>query len=154
MKKILMASFAMTVFAASALLFQLTSCKKVIGQIHHECPDPVYPVEGLYTGTYSVDSKPDQGNLYYSFVVFPNGDLLTKGVTEFGDTVYQKGSWKISSDSTFTGTIATFTTPSIIQGISGKFSNDGKISDATWHDIYNPYGGGLSGNFSVMQRVN
>jgi len=155
MKKILMASLAMTVFAVSALLVQLTSCKKVAAQINnHDCPPPTYPVEGLYIGTYSVDSKPGQGNLYYSFVVFPNGDLLTKDVTEFGDTVYQKGSWTLLADSTFTGTISTFTTPSVFQAISGKFSSDGKISNATWHDTYNPYGTDLSGKFSVMQRVN
>ena len=155
MKKVLMASLVMTLFAATALLFQLTSCKKVVAQINnHDCPSPIYPVEGLYIGTYSVDSKSDQGNLYYSFVVFPNGDLLTKSANEYGDTSYQKGSWTLSNDSTFTGTIATFSTPSVIQAITGKFSNDGKISDATWHDIYNPFGAGLSGKFSVMQRVN
>ncbi|MEP6683084.1 MAG: hypothetical protein ABJA35_07485 [Parafilimonas sp.] len=154
MKKILMASFAMTVFAATALLFQLTSCKKVVGQIEHNCPDPIYPVEGLYVGTYSVTQQEQQGNLYYSFVVFPGGDLLTKSVIGTGDTTYQKGTWELAPDSTFTGTIATFTTPSVIQGITGKFSKDGKISDATWHDIYNPFGSSLSGNFSVMQRVN
>ncbi len=149
-----MASLAMIVFAMTALLFQLTSCKKVVAQTNHDCPPPIYPVAGLYIGKYSVDSKPEQGNLYYSFVVFPNGDLLTKGVTEFGDTSYQKGSWTLSSDSTFTGTIETFTAPSVIQAITGKFSNDGKISNATWSDIYNPFGSGLSGEFSVMQRVN
>jgi hypothetical protein len=68
--------------------------------------------------------------------------------------VYQKGNWTLSGDSTFNGNIATFTIPSVIQSITGKFSKDGKISDATWLDIYNPYGDGLSGNFSVMQRVN
>jgi hypothetical protein len=151
MKKILMASLAMTAFAATSLLFQLTSCKKAVAQTNYDCPAPTYPVAGLYTGTYSVDSKPDQGSLYYSFVVFPNGDLLTKGVTEFGDTTYQKGSWELSSDSTFTGTIATFTAPSVIQVITGKFSNNGKINNATWHDIS---GAALSGEFSVMQRVN
>jgi len=154
MKKVLMASLAMSVFAVAVLLFQLTSCKKAIGQTNHDCPPAIYPVEGLYIGTYSVSSKPELGNLYYSFVIFPDGSLLTTGVTEFGDTTYQKGSWTLSSDSTFTGNIATFTTPSVIQNITGKFSKDGKISDATWHDTYNPYGSGLSGDFSVMQRVN
>lgn len=155
MKKILMASLAMTVFAVSALLLQLTSCKKVAAQLNNnDCPSPTYPVEGLYIGTYSVDSKPEQGDMYYSFVVFPDGSLLTKGLTEFGDTTYQKGSWQISGDSTFTGTIATFTTPSVIQSITGKFSKDGKISNAQWQDSYNPFGSNLSGDFSVMQRIN
>ena len=87
MKKILMASLAMTIFAFSSLLFQLASCKKASGQPDPcpecpSCPEPTYQVAGLYTGTYSVDSKPEQGDLYYSFVVFPNGDLLTKDVIE------------------------------------------------------------------------
>jgi hypothetical protein len=153
MKKILMASVVIAVFAISILLLQLTSCKKAVGQTTPDCPTPIYPVEGLYVGTYSVNSLPGQGNLYYTFVVFPNGDLLTKNVVANGDTVYQKGSWTMSNDS-FNATIATFSTPSVIQNIKGKFSDDGKISDATWKDIYNPYGSGLSGNFSVMQRVN
>jgi hypothetical protein len=78
MKKVLMISLATFLFAMTALLFQLTSCKKAVGQTNYDCPPPIYPVEGLYTGTYSVSSKPDQGNLYYSFVVFPDGTLLTK----------------------------------------------------------------------------
>ena len=154
MKKVLMASLVMAVFAVAALLFQLTSCKKAIAQTTNDCPPPTYPVEGLYIGTYTADSKPELGSLYYSFIIFPDGALLTKGVTEFGDTAYQKGSWKLLSDSTFTGIIATFTTPSVIQSISGKFSKDGKINDASWRDTYNPYGSGLSGHFSVMQRIN
>jgi len=154
MKKVLMASLAISIFSVAVLLFQLTSCKKAVGQTNHDCPPPTYPIEGLYIGTYSVDSKPELGNLYYSFVIFPDGSLLTKGVTEFGDTTYQKGNWTLSSDSTFNGNIATFTTPSVLQSITGKFSKDGKISDATWHDTYNPYGDGLAGNFSVMKRIN
>ena len=55
MKKILMASLAMTVFAMSALLFQLTSCKKAVAQTPSECPQPIYPVAGLYIDTYSVN---------------------------------------------------------------------------------------------------
>lgn len=145
MRKVFMTSLPMTVFAVVTLLFQLTSCKKAVGQTNNDSPATTYPVAGLYTGTYSVNSKPDQGNLYYSFVVFPNGDLLTKDVTEYGDTVYQKESWTLSSDSTFTATIATFSIPSVIQNITGRFSNDGKISNAIWQDTYNPYGIGLSG---------
>lgn len=158
MKKILMASVAMSVFAVSAFLFQLTSCKKVVAQLPcpecPACPTPTYPVAGLYIGTYSVDSKPQNGDVYYSFVVFPDGTILTKGLTELGDTAYQRGSWELSSDSTFSATISTFTIPSVVQDITGKFSNDGKISNAKWHDTYNSYGEGLSGEFSVMQRVN
>jgi hypothetical protein len=153
MKKVFMASLAMTAFAVSALLFQLTSCKKVAAGINRICPDPIYPVAGIYIGTYSVDSKPELGNRYYSFVVFPDGSLLTKGATEMGDTAYQKGSWLLTSDSTFKGTITTFPNPFITQSIMGKFSKDGKISNASWQDTNNPWGN-LSGNFSVMQRVN
>ena len=148
MKKILMASITMTVFAVSVLLFQLTSCKKAVAQVNQDCPKPTYPVAGLYTGTYSVNFKPGQGNLYYSLVVFPDGTLLTKGLTEFGDTAYSKGNWALSSDSVFTAAIETFAKPSVFQTITGIFSNDGKISNATWEDIYH------TGNFSVMQRVN
>lgn len=151
-----MTSAVLMIFAATALIFQLTSCQKVICGTPptHDCPPPVYPVAGIYTGTYSVTSIPEQGNLYYSFVVFPDGTFLTKGLGSTGDTAYQKGNWTLSADSTFTGNIKTFTTPSVVQTISGHFSNDGKISNAVWHDVYNPFGSGLSGKFSTMQRVN
>ncbi len=149
-----MASITMVVFALTALLFQLTSCKKAVGQTTRDCPTPTYPVAGLYIGTYSVTSKPENGNLYYSFVVFPDGTLLTKGLTEFGDTTYSKGNWTLSPDSVFTGTIKTFTSPAVIQNITGTFSKEGKISNAAWNDTYNPYGAGLSGKYSTMQRVN
>lgn len=97
---------------------------------------------------------PEQGNLSYSFVVFPDGTLLTKGLTGLGDTAYQKGNWSLSTDSTFIGKIQTFTTPSVFQTITGTFSNDGKINNGSWHDTYNPFGNGLAGKFSTMQRVN
>ena len=71
-----MASLAMSVFAVAVLLFQLTSCKKAIGQTNHDCPPAIYQVEGLYIGTYSVSSKPELGNLYYSFVIFPDGSYI------------------------------------------------------------------------------
>jgi hypothetical protein len=159
MKKILMASLAMTLFAASAITFQLTSCKKAVAQIPDcpecaECPAPIYPVEGIYIVTYSVDSKPQNGDLYYSFVVFPDGSILTKGITEFGDTTYQKGAWQLSGDSIFTANIATFSEPSTLQTITGKFFSDGKISNSKWKDTFNPNGEGLTGEFSEMKRIN
>ncbi len=148
MRKLFMGSIALTTFAAAIAIFQIASCKKTNAEPPRECPTPIYPVAGIYTGTYSVTTMPELGNRYYSFAVFPDGTLLTKGLTEFGDTAYHKGNWALSPDSVFTATIKTFTTPSVIQNITGIVSNDGKISNATWQDIYN------SGQFSTMQRVN
>jgi hypothetical protein len=54
MKKILMASFALTVFAVAIILFQISSCKKADAGTPLPCePLPVCSVVGIYSGTYT-----------------------------------------------------------------------------------------------------
>jgi hypothetical protein len=53
-------------FTAFIAFLILSSCKKEI--IH---PVHTYPIEGLWIGTYSADLVPEQGDLFYSFVIYP-----------------------------------------------------------------------------------
>src|SRR3954462_9205399 len=53
MRKIILASFALTFFAAATIVFQMASCKKSTAQTN--CPPAVYPVTGLWEGTYQTD---------------------------------------------------------------------------------------------------
>ena len=63
-------------------LFGTVSCNKDV-----EC-QKTYPIEGLWIGTYTINEIPQQGALYYSFVVKPEGVLLTEGLGGDGRTYY------------------------------------------------------------------
>ncbi len=105
----------------------------------------------------SVDGLPEQGELFYSFIIYPNGALLTKGKGGDGQDYYSTGSWTLTSNDVFSGTISTFfpnTGLPVTQSIIATYSNDGKLTNGIWHDTDNPYGSPLSGKFSTMQRVN
>ena len=149
-----MASIALTTFALTLALFQMSSCKKADA----ETPK-TYPIEGLWIGTYSADQieYQGQGDLFYSFIIYPNGILLTKGKGGDGKDHYSTGTWTLTSSNIFSGTISTFFPGSglpIIQSITATYSNSGTLTNGIWNDTVNPYGSPLSGKFSTMQRVN
>jgi hypothetical protein len=152
MKKLLMGSIVLTIFAFASLLFQISSCKKADAQ-----PTTIYPIEGLWIGTYASPAVPSQGSLFYSFVIYPDGTLLTKGKGGDGKYYYSSGTWTLSSNNIFSGTIVSFVTPGphpVTQCITATYSNTGTLTNGTWKDTNNPNGTGLSGTFSTMQRVN
>ncbi|MEP6675935.1 MAG: hypothetical protein ABJA78_12295 [Ferruginibacter sp.] len=157
MKKIFMACMALTVFSATALLFQMTSCKKADAQTA-SCPVATYQVAGLWTGTYSVNSIPAQGQLFYSFVIYTDGTILTRGKGGDGKYYYSSGTWAVSGTNVFSATIISFVTPNaglpITQSITGTYASNGTMSNLTWADTNNPNGPSLSGQYSSMQRVN
>lgn len=121
-------------------------------------PAPTYPIEGLWIGTYSVDAMPAQGQLFYSFAIYPDGTLLTKSKGGDGKFYYSSGTWTLSSGNVFNGTITTFDTYNsasrITQTVTANYSNTGKLTDGTWKDTFNPHGAGLTGKFSTFQRIN
>ena len=151
MKKIFRASLALTTFAISIALFQLASCKKTEAQMQ-----AVYPVQGLYIGTYSVNSVPAQGDLFYSFVVYPDGTMLTKSKGGDGKDYFASGTWTLTNN-IFSGTITTLVAPNggapVTQSITATFSNTGTLSNGVWAATTNPNAIGNSGKFSIMQRV-
>ncbi len=145
--------FLLTTVLAS-LLF-ISSCKK---DTPMDPPAQTYPIEGLWIGTYSVDQIPEQGGLFYSFIIYPGGVLLTKGKGGDGNDHYSTGTWTLTSSNIFSGTITTFPSDAagltVTQNITATYSNTGELTNGIWHDADNPYGSPLSGKFSTMQRVN
>lgn len=143
--------FKFPIIAILAFTFLITSCSKD----PVPTPTPTYPVEGLWVGTFSAPTFPSQ---FYSFIVYPGGVLLTKGQGSDGKYYYSSGTWSLSSNNTFSGTIVSFVTPNggspVTQSITATYSNNGNMTGGTWVDTNNPNGTGLSGTFSTMQRVN
>ncbi len=143
---------AVSLFAFTLIL--LTACKK-------DNPSPttnqsIYPIEGLWIGTYTVDNLTSQGSLSYNFYIKPGGKILTESLGGDGKGYYASGTWAISG-SDFTATILTFasgTSAPVTQSISATFSNEGTLTNASWKDTNNPNGPSRSGKFSTMQRIN
>jgi hypothetical protein len=76
MKKIFMASIALTVFAAAITIFQMSSCKKADSQTTTPC-DQVCNVKGTYSGTFT-----NQLNSTSTFVqVLKDNNFTTGGAT-------------------------------------------------------------------------
>lgn len=136
MKRIIAALFILTFIAA---------CDK-----DESCPVPTYQIAGLWTGTYTVDQLPSQGNLYYSLIVKPDGTLLTESKGGDGKTYYASGTWTLNG-AVFSYTIMAFHVD-IQQGGTLTYSSEGKLSSGTWKNINNSPT--QSGTFPTMNRVN
>src|SRR5688572_16522602 len=52
---------------------------------------PVYPIEGLWIGTYSVDGLAGQGDLFYSMTIYSDGRILTKSKGGDGKDHFSSG---------------------------------------------------------------
>ncbi|MFT3932178.1 MAG: hypothetical protein QM726_01075 [Chitinophagaceae bacterium] len=124
--------------------FAVMSCSK------ENTPPPTYQIAGLWIGTYTVNQIPSQGNLYYSFIIKPDGTLLTEGKGGNGTMLYSSGTWSLT-DSTFTYKVQAFQS-GIQQTGALKFSNKGQLTGGTWTDTNNSPN--LSGTFPVMARIN
>ena len=80
----------------------LQSCKKDSISV------PNYPIEGLWIGTYDiVQAQESGGSFYYSFYIRNDDTLQVQGQGADGNTYYGIGTWNLSSDSLFSGTITT-----------------------------------------------
>ncbi|MBE7172446.1 MAG: hypothetical protein INR73_17800 [Williamsia sp.] len=136
----------------------ISSCTKEEDSTPSATADtPTYPVEGLWLGTYSVTTVPSQGNLFYSFAIYPDGTILTKSLASDGKYYYSTGTWtwQSSASNVFVATISTMNTPlPIVQRITATWSKTGIMTDGVWTDTSNPYNAGFSGKFSTMQRIN
>jgi len=132
----------------------ITSCKK---DSTNTTPAPIYPIQGLWIGTYQTDQVTHQP-LFYSLINYPDGTVLTRSKGGDGKYYYSTGTWALSSNNIFSATITTFVTPNAgqptTQSITATYSNTGTLTSGTWNDTINPNGAALSGKFSTMQRVN
>src|SRR5437868_4341101 len=106
MKKVLMGSIVMLLFALTSIIFQMSSCKKANAQ--ENCPTPTYQIAGLWIGTYSVSCLPEQGQLFYSLSIYPDGSILSKGKGADGNYYYGEGTWTISSNNILSATVTSF----------------------------------------------
>lgn len=135
--------------ALFAILLFASSCQK-----QDSSASPKYQVAGLWIGTYTVNNdKTAPGVYFYSYAVYPDGSILTKGLGADGNYYYSTGNWKLSSTNVFTATITTliFNGPAVTQTLTANYSDKGKMTDGVWADTKN---GVQTGNFSTMQRVN
>jgi hypothetical protein len=132
-----------------AILLFASSCQK-----QDSSASATYQVAGLWIGTYTVNNdKTAPGVYFYSYAVYPDGSILTKGLGADGNYHYSSGNWQLSSTNVFTATITTliFNGPPVTQTLTAIYSDKGKMTDGVWKDTKN---GVQTGNFSTMQRVN
>jgi hypothetical protein len=96
MKKLFMASLALTTFAASVFLFQMSSCKKAEAQ-NENCPPQTHSVKGLWEGSYTIDSEPGLGSQYWNLVIKEDGTMVNE--TRYtGTQHFNVGTWTMSGD--------------------------------------------------------
>jgi hypothetical protein len=128
--------------------FTLLFCLCLAFACKKDCATPIYPISGLWEGTYTVEGTP--GSFYYSLIVKPDGRLITEGTGADGVSYLGVGTW------TLTGNEFNYTTKPLHVNFQQKgtlvFSNDGKLTSGTWQDLVSP--SMLRGTFPVMKRVN
>lgn len=150
MRKLFMASIALTVFAVSITLFQMASCKKSHA---NDCPPVTYPVSGLWEGTYQTDQVA-HATTYMSFAIYPDGSFLRKArvVGVPNEVAYFKGSWKLNGkDFTFRDTTFSYSGGYVITEGALEFNNEGTLSNGSWDAIV---GQTYTGTFQNMKRIN
>jgi hypothetical protein len=115
MKKIFLASLALSVFAASIVLFQMSSCTKAVAQTKvdtiFKCPSNIV---GLWEGTYTVASNK---SYYFSFSIYPNGKMSYRGDAYYYTmeyNAYAEGTWTLNGNQ-FSFNVKTINQPSGIQ---------------------------------------
>jgi hypothetical protein len=150
MKKLFLSSFTLTTFAFSIAIFQLSSCKKE--DTASTTTPAKYPIEGLWIGTYSFDGQPTLGQQYFSFVIKPDGTMITD--TKLSNQQYLAlGNWSLTS-STLTCAFTYIYGPApgvgTAQTASATWDNTGKLT-GTWQNV-SP-ANGVKGTF-ILTRVN
>jgi hypothetical protein len=147
MKKLLLSSMVLAVFAVSCLLFQMVSCKKAQAQTA-----ATYPVQGLWVGTYTFDGQPGLGEQYFSFVIKPDGTMIND--TKFSNQQHLSvGTWSLNGNilsCTFTNIYGIAQTIGTPQTSTATWDNKGKLTSGIWRNTGSTGG---SGTFTLA-RVN
>ena len=131
MKRLLFTTVVL--FALASFVFQMSSCKK---QDPIPTPIPVvinFPIEGLWIGTYTVDGQSKVGEQYFSFVIKPDGTLITdtKGASVQHLAI---GTWSLKDgilSCTYTYIYGISTNVSVTQTSTATWDKTGKLV-GTW----------------------
>lgn len=114
-------------FAIIATTFFSFSCKK------DECAAPTYPVEGYWTGTYTLGESTNN----YTFVIEKGGDLIVADGESLSSGSIAYGTWTLEGN-VFSG-VYSYSGGGIGKGGGGStyllqatWSNDGKLTNGTW----------------------
>ncbi len=130
-------------FLFFALSFLFISCSK-------KTDDVVYPITGLWAGTYTSDDGGQQPPLYYSFDIRSDSTIVIQGHGNDGVTYYSYGTWSISGSSFSSSTVTkngfNGNNSGVTETTTAIFSNKGKL-DGVWKTIYH------TGKFT-LERTN
>ncbi|MFP5041484.1 hypothetical protein [Parasediminibacterium sp. JCM 36343] len=165
MKKLLMGSFLLTVFAAAITIIQMSSCHKAIANpavktdtiIVHDsvqyCPNAKLSLTGLWIGYYTTTGMPSSGNQYFSFTIKPDSTLVNETI---GASVqhFSTGKWQLHGDTLISITTCIYGIQSNI-GVKEKHvalfnKNTGTLTSGIWQNYPTPTGGGTF----VLTKVN
>lgn len=108
MKKLLLASAVLTIFSASIILFQMSSCTKAVAQetktdTIYSCSNNIY---GLWVGTFVGNGDPNSNPQYFNLIIKADGTVIneTKANHDSNSDYLNIGTWSYSG-TTFTGSI-------------------------------------------------
>jgi hypothetical protein len=111
-----------------------------------------YPIEGLWIGTYTINSEPSLGKQYFSFIIKPNGVLICE-TSYIGKQHLSPGTWSLNGNTLSCSFTCVYGLPQHI-GITEVSTAqwDSKLNklEGTWKNLA-PLTG--SGNIT-MSRVN
>jgi hypothetical protein len=154
MKKIFMASLALTCLSVSMLVFQMASCKKAVADptVCPPCPDPKYPVTGLWEGTYQTDQV-NHSPTYVGFTVFPDGTFIRRGkIVGKDEYLLSKGRWQITGNVfQYRDTTILYSGGLVVNIGTMTYDSTGVMSNAIFEDIY---GQSYTGTFQNLKRNN
>jgi len=150
MRKLFLSSFVITTFVFSIAIFQLSSCKKE--DTPSTATPTTYPIEGLWIGTYSFDGQPSLGQQYFSFIIKPDGTMISD--TKLSNQQYLAlGTWSLNGSiltSAFSYIYGPAPGAGTAQTTTATWDNTGKLT-GTWKNVSPD--NGVTGTFTLT-RVN
>ncbi|MBV4359458.1 hypothetical protein [Pinibacter aurantiacus] len=139
MKKLLLGSIVLTAFALAISLFQISSCTKTNAQQPATKPT-TYPIEGLWTGAYTVDLQPGLGERYFGFSIKPDSTIIIES-SAGGQQNLSVGKWTLR-DSVFVCTVTSVygvaNNVNVTQTMIGKWDKSGKLTQGAWQTSGQP----------------
>ena len=139
----------LTTFAVAITIFQMSSCKKADAQTPSTT---TYPIEGLWVGTYTVDTEPGWGDQYFSFIIKSDGTMIvdSKGAnTQHLST----GTWTLNGTTLSCSFTCVYGIPSnvgVAETTTATWDKAGKLTSGLWKNVLPLTGSGII----ILTRVN